>query len=315
MLPHPTGLFFHKSMRYIHFSIPKVTEILNDKSRMDAYAFALQIKARFTSSTLKGKNTTIKHMKTLFRMGYAKLKRCLSDAEKFGYIRREGDLIIACKLYREFELVGTITIQNNTIIPHAEVVKQLRHSIFLNKIKIVQHAGDREIINKVGRTGKKRVRNGKTIIGGLALCFSESNYVGFNFGYDEVAKMMGVSTRTAKRYVNELHKNGIIYRRQRFKSFLDKDKTRLLSRTLYEKIKSEEMENGRYLAYIDGEIWERQTNSYALTNPKDIKIYVKPHKYKFGVSKSGVSSVLSAEPVNSSVNINYIGDTAEHLIK
>lgn len=302
-------------MRYIHFSIPKVTEILKDKSRMDAYAFALQIKARFTSSTLKGKNTTIKHMKALFRMGDAKLKMCLSDAEKFGYIRREGNLIIAGKLYSEFELVGTITIQNNTVIPHAEVVKHLRHSIFLNKIKVVQHAGDREIINKVGRTGKSRVRNGKTIIGGLALCFSESNYVGFNFGYDGVSKMMGVSTRTAKRYVNELHENGVINRRQRFKSFLDKDKTKLFSRSLYEKMKSDEMNNGRYLAYIDDEIWERQTNSYALTNPKDIKIYVKPYKYKFGLSKSGVSSVLSAESVSSSVDINYIGDTVEHLIK
>ena len=86
------------------------------------------------------------------------------------------------------------------------------------------------------------------------------------------------------------------------KSFLDKDKTRLLSRTLYEKIKSEEMEETGDTLHILMAKSGKDRPTVTLTNPKDIKIYVKPHKYKFGVSKSGVSSVLSAEPVNSSVN-------------
>lgn len=269
-------------MRYIHFSIFHIKDILGDKSRMDAYAFALQIKARFTSSALKEEHTTYKHLMGLFKMGGIKLKRCLSDAEKYGYIRRDGDLIIANKMYTEFDLVDTLVIEVNTVIPHQEIVKTLRRSIFLNQIKIVQHASDTEKNNAVGRIDKGSIANVRHHTGGLAVCGSETNYIGFNFGYDRIAKMMGVSISTAKRDVNELYESGVIKKRLRFVQFLDRDATAKITRAAYATMKSDEMQNGKFLYLYDGIVWERQTNSYALTNPKNIRIFQSPFKRTTG---------------------------------
>ena len=78
-------------MRFIQFSVKEAKEVVRDDSRLEAFAFAIMIKARFVSSSLIDKNTKKKHLKSLFHIGDAKLSRCLKNAEKFGYIRREGD--------------------------------------------------------------------------------------------------------------------------------------------------------------------------------------------------------------------------------
>lgn len=256
---------------------------------MDAYAFALQIKARFTSSALKDKHTTYKHLKELFKMGDIKLKRCLADAEKYGYIRRDSDMLIANKLYTEFDLVDTLVLKDNAIIPHQEVVKTLRHSIFLNKIKIVQHAADTEKINEEKRIGKTRGKRAST--NRLAVCDSEGTYTGFSFGYDKIAEMMDVSIRTAKRDVNELHEKGLIMRRRRFVEFLDKKTTAKLTRREYSVMKSAAMADGKFLYLYDNIVWERQTNSYGLTNPQNIRIYTNPLKRTLGKSANQSRSI------------------------
>lgn len=297
------GAFFNTFvMRCIHYSIFHVKEILGDKSRMDAYAFALQIKARFTSSALKDKNTTYKHLKKLFNMGDIKLKRCLSDAEKYGYIRREGGLIIANKLYTEFDLVDTLEIDEKNFIRHSEILKKFRRSIFLNKIKIVQYASDTEKNNEVGRIGKGSIARARYhTYGGLAVCGSETNYAGFYFGYDKIAEMMGVSIRTAKRDVKDLREKEVIRRRLRFVQYLDAEQSSKISRTERKQIIKHAIANGKYLCWCDGIIWERQTNSYALTNPKNIKI---SYKYAKMVKDGGCKGVGCEELVGEQATLD-----------
>lgn len=272
MLLHPTGLFY---MRRLHFSISHIQDIHQDKSRVDAYAFALQIKAMYISSALKGKNLSYKNLKSTFGLGDAKLKRCLSDAEKFGYIRRENGLIIACRLYDEYDIIYTLELSKP--ISHKEIIKKFRHSILLNKIKIVQHAGDTEIIHDEVRHGKGKTARARR---GLAVCAGVTNYVGFSFGYEQIAEMMGVSVRTAKSDVNELNNSGVIYRRHRFISYANEQETSAMSKWEYSELKKGEMGNGKFLYMYDGKIWVRQTNSYGLVNPKNIRIFFE-HSWKY----------------------------------
>ena len=293
-------------MRRLHFSIGHIKDIHHDKSRVDAYAFALQIKAMYVSSVLKGKSLSSKNLKSTFGLGDAKLKRCLSDAEKFGYIRRENGLIIACRLYNEYDIIYTLELSKP--ISHKEIIKKFRHSILLNQINIVQHAGDTEIINEEVRHGKRKTARARR---GLAVCSGVANYVGFSFGYDEIAEMMGVSISTAKRDVKELHKSGVIYRRLRFKTYMSRRETSKLSRWEYSALKEAEMRKGKFLYMYNGKIWVRQTNSYGLSKPKNIRIFFE-HSRKYNNISSSLSSGEVGGGSNSIVNIIYNGVKAEH---
>lgn len=81
--------FIYMKKRFINIGISESIEAVGTKDRLEAFAFALLVKLTFVDSRIK--STSIRQMTFIFRMGWTKLKRVLNNAQKYGYIVREGD--------------------------------------------------------------------------------------------------------------------------------------------------------------------------------------------------------------------------------
>ena len=71
------------------------------------------------------------------------------------------------------------------------------------------------------------------------------------------------------------------------------------------------MREGNFLYMYNGKIWVRQTNSYGLAKPKNIRIFFE-HSRKYNNISSSLSSGEVGGCGNSTVNIIYNGVKAEH---
>lgn len=197
--------------RNIVIPIELAQEVSGDKRKEEALAFAIQIKHTFTSSTLKGKYTTFKHLKTLFKIGHAKLKRIYNDAIELGYIVNNGNTIIAKNLKSDSELVYRIKVNNKKILLNKDAVSHIRKAIAIHHISKLTYYHDslkRQTDPKTSKEYKAGKKEGKAMRG--KKLFSKGVSI------DRIAEVINCDRWRAKEVLNELIESKAISRKHQY---------------------------------------------------------------------------------------------------
>ena len=189
-----------------NISVYAIKEARESSERFDAFAFAVCIKLKFSSSVLH--KSDIRHLKPLFGIGTDKASKVLKNALKYGYINEYGKYYVAVKLKAEYNNCK-IDIQNITL---KTVSKELIKLTICNHIEI----NEKVTSLKEKASNPKTLREYKT----AKRLTSKWNVNKFNndggLSYSAIAKKANVSIRTAILYIKELVESGKI-KKQTFK--------------------------------------------------------------------------------------------------
>ena len=189
-----------------NISVYAIKEARESSERFDAFAFAVCIKLKFSSSVLH--KSDIRHLKSLFGIGTDKASKVLKNALKYGYINEYGKYYVAVKLKAEYNNCK-IDIQNITL---KTVSKELIKLTICNHIEI----NEKVTSLKEKASNPKTLREYKT----AKRLTSKWNVNKFNndggLSYSAIAKKANVSIRTAILYIKELVESGKI-KKQTFK--------------------------------------------------------------------------------------------------
>ena len=90
-------------MRKLLVSVNILRWVVGSKDRIDALAFAILIKQAHVNSLIT--NATQRKLKALFGVGTEKLRKLVADGLSSGFLRREGDNLIANRLHEKAGLV------------------------------------------------------------------------------------------------------------------------------------------------------------------------------------------------------------------
>ena len=130
----------------IYISIRETESVLNDKNRLEALSFALCMKVNFRSSAIK--NPTIRRCKELFHIGTSRMTRIMRNGTRYGFLRKEGDLLIAspikekCSYNYRLERKGTYKKNDKITFGLKDAIKMLREIILLNHISKQKNCAD-----------------------------------------------------------------------------------------------------------------------------------------------------------------------------
>ena len=100
----------------LYIGIEKAQEAITSKARLEAFAFAIQIKMTFRDSIFR--DATIRRCKSVFGLGSTKATRVRKNAVAFGYVKREGKNLIA----QQVRTVGNYNYRYEEIPSHAKVL-------------------------------------------------------------------------------------------------------------------------------------------------------------------------------------------------
>lgn len=189
-----------------HISVYAIKEARESSERFDAFAFAVCIKLKFSSSVLH--KSDIRHLKALFGIGTDKASKVLKNALQYGYLKEYGKYYIANKLKADYNNCQ-IDVQNITL---KNVSKELIKLTICNHIKI----------NEKVASLKEKASNPKTLkeYKTAKRLIDKWNVNKFDtecgLSYSAIAKKANVSIRTAITYIKELVESGKI-KKQTFK--------------------------------------------------------------------------------------------------
>ena len=245
--------------RNIRISIELAKEACGDKLREEAFAFTLSLKFMYVSSALKGRNLTKKHLKTLFKIGDAKLTRILNNAEDFGYIRFEKGLIIANSLVRDDKLTYVIKVDRKLLL-NKDAIKIIRHAIAAKHIGNITRYHDLY----------KRQSEPKTI-GDVKMMRGKPKYYSTGVSNARMAEVLKCKVWKARQIMSELTKNGTFTKEEQYKPFLTDAGNPItkLSMCGWRQLASE----GIILKRRNGIFVEQLPNLYLLDRKRAIRYY------------------------------------------
>ena len=239
--------------RNLFISVEEAIAAIEDKSRLEALAFSVQIKHTFSSSSLKNKNTTKKHLKSLFKMGSAKLSRILKNAEFYGYIRYESNMIIANPLRSGIEVVGVIKVKEG-IMTNDDAIKNIRRIVLMDKIKTQGFYLDS---CKKTHEGNKRKRNNE-------VRGKKPNFKGIS--YDRLAEIVKLSRRGVINLVDDIVESGYIRRNSHYETYTGTPNPSDSQKAMYAEL-------GVHLVFVHevGKLCIQNPNLYFLNRKRDIR--------------------------------------------
>lgn len=220
---------------------------------MEALAFAVQIKALYESSALKDDNTTYAGLQRTFKIGYAKLRRIMSDALKHGFIRKDGGLIIANRMYSDKERVGAIRVTDKVLL-NKDAVKHIKRIVIQDHF--IQQQRNLDLYKKehIGNKRKKTqmVQDRKLFFGGTS--------------YKGIAKRLNCSERDAIRFMDGLSNDKYLKRCQHYKTLKGCGYISSQDRAIL-------AEQGHHVVFVQeiGEMCIQLPNLYFMTNKRDIR--------------------------------------------
>ena len=123
--------------RIIYLSIPKAAASIQSKDRVEALAFAIQIKAAYVSSNTRYNKTELKAM---FHIGHIKLSKLIKTAIEHNYVRIENGYIIANRI-KDDGLNIKLPIEQK-IYTNKQIVELIQKSVILNHISKITFLND-----------------------------------------------------------------------------------------------------------------------------------------------------------------------------
>lgn len=173
--------------RTLRVSIPCIEQALSSKEEFDALAFCVLVKLNITSSVIldKGKerNTTMRRLKEITRLGNERIKRILTYCQQHGMVALEKGKIIFNKLSSDDKCYyykiryGYKKRKGNTLerfrITLTQVKDMLRRAVLAKHIKLIQDIRETAKLTKCPKCVDE-YRKGKRLLRRLSVW-------GFNF--------------------------------------------------------------------------------------------------------------------------------------
>lgn len=189
-----------------HISIFKINEARESAERFDAFAFAVCIKLKYSSSVIH--KADIRTIRSTFGIGTEKASKVLKNALEYGYLKEYGKYYVAEKIKSEYNNID-IEVDKITL---KTVSKELK------KLTILNHISNNEKVNSL----KEKASNPKSLkeYKKAKRLLDKWNVNKFDtdggLSYTAIAKKANVSIRTAIKYIKELVETGKL-KKQTFK--------------------------------------------------------------------------------------------------
>ena len=195
--------------KVLRIGVHILEEAIQSESRLEALAMAIQFKGLFTSSALHSRS--YREMKDVFSMGYNKLKRAITNAIEYGYIRKQGNLFIANKIsgrnYVKLEFSDFDKSNSNL-----RIQKELRKAYLVNylrKREKLEHT-----VNKARGYGSPRdCKKAIKLLNKYGI--DKNSFIG-GTSYNRIAEVLGISRNSSIKLIQELEDQGIIRRMLNF---------------------------------------------------------------------------------------------------
>jgi hypothetical protein len=246
----------------IYLSIQEANTALDDKYRLEALAFALLVKLNFNSSAIK--SPKIRCCKEMFHIGSTRMSRIIRNGLKYGYLRREGNLIIANSIHskkfnvsieRKYTYSATKTISHNL----RSLIDLIRKSVLLNHISKQTACSDtflkRDCPEDVSEYRKARHKIKKTS------CRTESACVGLS--NRRISEITHTKLYRAKRLIHSLVSSNLVtVNRRAVKTDINPNG---FNRETANRWNKESGHSGYFFCW-KGAIYQRITNEYRLSS-------------------------------------------------
>lgn len=255
-----------KITRYNKISVATAKECMTNKDMLEAYALAYATKYLFSSSMIKGTNTNITGIMTLFSIGHGRAVRVLNNAIKFGFIRQEGKNIIANRLYEYGELIVKFKVENKTITLN-EAIKAIRKVVLISKIKSLHYINDLKKgtaskSSKEYASFKRRVRNkGYNLVkDGEVKSKYDMDSKEASISLMSLAKEINMTVPSLMVLLKELESDGVISKRHNFE--------KINLNMSYEEYKANKgkIEFGKKIRFIGGNYFIQLSNVYSIVS-------------------------------------------------
>ena len=202
-------------MKTLNISLDILKEAIQDKSRLESLAYALQLKGMFRSGDLHYRKQG--DLKALFRMGNIKLSRCINNGLKYGYLRLDGDLLIANNLQdRSMHVKVNISDFNNKN-SNIRIQRSLRKACIVNQIRVIETINHTFIKARGKVTSPKDYKNRGSYekqLRGYGL--KANSKTKGRLSYIRIAELSNVGRKTAIALINELIAEGVISKQLQF---------------------------------------------------------------------------------------------------
>ena len=249
-------------MRDLYISIGILRSIEGDKHLIEAVAFAVLIKQHRINSLIT--NATHRKLKTEFGIGTKRLQRVLADGLSSGFLRKEGEDLIANKLHEKTNLTycmkaeyfedAVISNKHNRLTLNG-VIRIIETAILYNHVKMIQDCKDTHGIatsNDLKAVKQARKRESRMLSGGS---YNEG-YKGLSNG--TIVKLIGKKVGTAIKVVKKAIHLNLVTKHWRF-DFFDIDGGHV---TAYAKNYFEDM--GYIVSLAHRAVYKRLSNEYAI---------------------------------------------------
>ena len=211
----------------MYLSLNILEEAVQSKSRLEALAFCMQVKGVYSSSALhytraRGDRSHLEAVCRVFSIGKVKLSRLIKNGLKYGYLRQEGDLIIANKITAKDYKININIESYNKANDNIRIQKMLQKAFIVNHIRKVEYVAHTFIRARGRITDLKQLKSRKKNIARwekeLERCGVKKNSkVSGRISYETLAGKCNITRQRAILLVNELIEEGIISKEYFFK--------------------------------------------------------------------------------------------------
>lgn len=245
---------------YISRDIVKDAILSNDK--LEALAFALQIKMAYISSMVNKENIT--DIMSSFHMGHIKLSRLMCNAEKFGYTRNLNGYIIANKLHAKKQIKFKIEVTQK-LHKHIDIVK------LIQKLAMLDHINKVDFINNTliqATDTKNDYKSRKCAVKKLYKYVSTIPTEKIRLSYARLAQVCNINKNNAILLMKDLVKSGVVSKTHTF----IKTNLKISIGNNYQYQYNNSYNRG-YLRKIDGLFHIQLSNVYSINNSGIVAYY------------------------------------------
>lgn len=118
-------------VKKLYLSIELAQESIQSKDRLEALAFNIMIKHKYTSSTVN--NATIRKCKETFGIGSTRMSRIIKNGLEYGFLKRFGNHLIAQKI--KSDGLNCLIEFEDRDYSLTEIMDIIRNSVLLNHIR------------------------------------------------------------------------------------------------------------------------------------------------------------------------------------
>lgn len=180
----------------LNISIVKLNQALSDKKMLDAFALAICVKLKYSSSVIH--KTDVRTLKLTFGVGTQKASEAFKNAVSFGYISEYENMFVANKVAAEY--YGNTKLVFDCAITLKNVIRELKKLSILNHISV----NDKVYSLKSTASNPSNLKEFKSAKAKISKWGINKFDTDGGLSYNAIAKVARTSQRTAITLIKEL---------------------------------------------------------------------------------------------------------------